>query len=143
MPPSDPGGEYAITSLYSPSEDAYVLELNRVADQRFVAAAVVPDEDPAKEPYLSFDPREPEVRLPYEVMRWFMDQVAEEVEFARGWMRLRPELVAVVGPLRLRYSGSISEEDLPGVLAAIRAAVPEEDVATVLEAAFPRSFGGS
>jgi hypothetical protein len=45
--------------------------------------AFVPDEDPDVEPTVHFDSRHGDV-VPYEVMRRFMEKVAEEVERCRA-----------------------------------------------------------
>ncbi|MEZ0069994.1 hypothetical protein ABIA32_006042 [Streptacidiphilus sp. MAP12-20] len=76
--------------------------------------------------------------IPYEVMRWFMDRVEEEIRTSRAWMRLRPELVEIIHRLRQEYLGAIDDDDFPDVLAEVRAAVPEADLPAVLEGAFGR-----
>ncbi|MFJ4094072.1 hypothetical protein ACIPYS_21035 [Kitasatospora sp. NPDC089913] len=131
-----PSRDYAITAMYSVSEDAWHLELDLVREQRAVMTAVIPDEDPTREPTVCFDPRGQHLDIPYQVMRWFMDQVAEEIRTSRAWMRLRPELVEVIHRLRQEYLGFIEDVDFPDVLAELRAAVPEADLPTVLAAAF-------
>jgi hypothetical protein len=45
--------------------------------------ALVPDEDPDIEPTVHTDIHDAHV-IPYEVMRWFMEKVAEEVERCRA-----------------------------------------------------------
>ncbi|MFF0413736.1 hypothetical protein ACFYUY_25285 [Kitasatospora sp. NPDC004745] len=138
-----PDDRFVSTALYSVSEDAWHLELHRVDDAGALVLAVVPDEDPAQQPSVSFAtrgrPSESFWDVPYEVMRWFMDQVDRQVRESRGWMGLRPELVAVVHRLREEHRGWILDEDLPGVLAELRATVPEAELPTVLEAAFGRT----
>ncbi|WP_416875014.1 hypothetical protein [Kitasatospora sp. SC0581] len=136
MPTPSPDPDYSVTTGYDPSDDAYFLELQLRADPRALVAAVVPDEDPAREPTISLDPRGRAVDIPYEVMRWFLRLVEEEADAVRAWMRLRPELVALVHRLRQEHQGVIDDEGFPGVLAEVRAAVPEADVAAVLRAAF-------
>ncbi|MFE4361927.1 hypothetical protein [Kitasatospora sp. NPDC056800] len=136
MPTPSPDPDYSVTTGYDLSDDAYFLELRLRADPRALVAAVVPDEDPAQEPMISLDPRGRAVDIPYEVMRWFLRLVEEEVDAVRAWMRLRPELVALVHRLRQEHRGVIDEAGFPGVLAEVRAAVPEADVATVLRAVF-------
>ncbi|MER6495708.1 hypothetical protein [Streptomyces griseorubiginosus] len=74
-----PDGEYAITVMYSVPDDAWYLELDLVGGQRNLVTAIVPDEDPAREPTVCFSPLEPHVDVPYAVMRWFMDQVDKEI----------------------------------------------------------------
>ncbi|WP_327414166.1 hypothetical protein [Streptomyces sp. NBC_01233] len=129
--------------MYSVRDDAWYLELERVAEQRSLLTAVVPDEDPAREPTVCFDPDGRRGDIPYDVMRWFMDQVDEEVRTSRAWMRLRPELFEVVHRLRREYLGFIDDEDFPGVLAEVRTAVPEADVSVVLAAACGRRPDGT
>ncbi|MGW7090688.1 hypothetical protein [Streptomyces sp. NPDC054874] len=43
-----PGGDDAITEVYSVPDDARYLELDLVPDQRVLVTAIVPDEDPAR-----------------------------------------------------------------------------------------------
>ncbi|MGW6707610.1 hypothetical protein ACWGDE_22345 [Streptomyces sp. NPDC054956] len=136
MPIPHPNGHYAITAMYSVADDAWYLELELAAEQLHLVTAVVPDEDPAREPTVCFDPRGRHLEVPYEVMRWFMDQVDEEIRSSRAWMQLRPELVEVIYRLRQEYMGLIDDEDFPQVLAEIRAALPEADLPAVLSAAF-------
>ncbi len=131
-----PSRDYAITAMYSVPDDAWYLELDLVREQRAVVTAVVPDEDPAREPTVCFDPRGRHLDIPYEVMRWFMDRVADEIRTSRAWMRLRPELVQVIHRLRQDYLGSIDDADFPDVLAELRVDVPEADLPVVLAAAF-------
>ncbi|MEV4614976.1 hypothetical protein AB0K43_20615 [Kitasatospora sp. NPDC049258] len=45
-----PSRDYAITAMYSAADDAWYLELDLVREQRAVVTAVIPDEDPAREP---------------------------------------------------------------------------------------------
>ncbi|MEV8327633.1 hypothetical protein [Kitasatospora sp. NPDC056731] len=141
--PTHPNGDYAITSMYSVSDDAWYLELNLLRDHRALVTAVVPDEDPAREPTVCFDPHGRHLDIPYEVMRWFMDHVAEEIRTSRAWMRLRPELVQVIHRLRHEYRGAIEDADFPHVLAEVRSTVPEADLPAVLEAAFRRHPDGT
>lgn len=138
-----PDGDYAITVMYSVPDDAWYLELDLVGDQRNLVTAIVPDEDPAREPTVCFTSLERHLDIPYEVIRWFMDQVEEEIRTSRAWMRLRPELVAVIQQLRQEYLGVIDDDEFPHVLAELRAAVPEADLPAVLEAAFGRGPDGS
>ncbi|MEU6090896.1 hypothetical protein ABZ865_29715 [Streptomyces sp. NPDC047085] len=143
MPYPHPDGDYAITAMYSVPDDAWYLELDLVAEQRNLVTAIVPDEDPAREPTVCFNPHGRHLDVPYEVMRWFMDQVEKEIRTSRAWMRLRPELVEVIHRLRQEYLGVIDDDDFPHVLAEVRTAVPEADLATVLEAAFGRKPDGT
>ncbi|MEV4943850.1 hypothetical protein [Streptomyces zaomyceticus] len=137
-----PDGDYAITTMYSVPDDAWYLELELVAGQRTLVTAVVPDEDPAREPTVCFNPHAGHADIPYEVVRWFMDRVAEEIRTSRAWMALRPELVEVVHRLRQEYMGVIDDDDFPQVLADVRTTVPAEDLPAVLEAAFGRHPDG-
>ncbi|MEV6681641.1 hypothetical protein AB0N09_32930 [Streptomyces erythrochromogenes] len=76
-------------------------------------------------------------------MRWFMDQVEEEVRTSRAWMRLRPELVEIIHQLRQEHMGVIADDTFGRVLAEVRAEVPEADLPAVLAAAFGRNPDGS
>jgi hypothetical protein len=55
-----------------------------------VLSAEVPDEDPLREPTIHFDPRRDHA-IPFEVMRWFMGRVADEVERCHAAMEAGPE----------------------------------------------------
>ncbi|WP_371476443.1 hypothetical protein [Kitasatospora sp. NBC_00315] len=143
MPFPHPDGDYAITVMYSVPDDAWYLELHLVADQRALVTAVVPDEDPVREPMLCFDPRGGHLDIPYQVMRWFMDRVEEEIRRSRAWMRLRPELVEVIHRLRQEYLGRIDDDDFPRVLAEVRTAVPAADLPAVLASAVGRKPDGT
>ncbi|MFI7235819.1 hypothetical protein [Streptomyces cyaneofuscatus] len=101
--------------------------------------AIVLDEDPAREPTVCLDPRGPHLDIPYEVMRWFMDRVDDEIRTSR-WMRLRPERVEAIQGLRQEHMGPIDDADFAHVLAQVRAAVPEADLPAVIEAAFGRQL---
>ncbi|MFE7032431.1 hypothetical protein ACFU9Y_19150 [Streptomyces sp. NPDC057621] len=138
-----PDGDYAITTMYSVPDDAWYLELDLVAGQRTLVTAIVPDEDPAREPMVCFNPNAGHTDVPYEVMRWFMYQVDEEISTSRAWMRLRPELVEIIYKLRQERMGAIADDDFPQVLADVRTTVPEEDLSDVLEAAFGRNPDGT
>ncbi|WP_229869233.1 hypothetical protein [Streptomyces inusitatus] len=72
MPFPHPGGDYAITTMYSVPDDAWYLELDLVGKQRNLLTAIVPDEDPAREPTICSDPQGPHQDIPYEIVRWFM-----------------------------------------------------------------------
>ncbi|MFE5771542.1 hypothetical protein ACFQ7O_24635 [Streptomyces sp. NPDC056485] len=52
-----PDGDYTITAVYSVPDDAWYLELDLVAGQRTLMTAIVPDEDPAREPTVCFNPK--------------------------------------------------------------------------------------
>ncbi|MEU7112509.1 hypothetical protein [Streptomyces sp. NPDC046182] len=140
---SHESADYALQILYSVPDDAWYLELDHVAGDRTVLTAVVPDEDPAREPTVCVDPVAGHHHIPYGVMRWFMEHVEEEIRTSRGWMRLRPELVEIIRELREEYLGVIDDERFGPVLAELRASVPAEDLPAVLEAAFGRSADGS
>ncbi|MFE2231956.1 hypothetical protein ACFXA4_05190 [Streptomyces sp. NPDC059442] len=138
-----PGGDYAITAMYSVPDEAWYLELDLVAGQRNLVTAIAPDEDPAREPTVCFHPHAGHANVPYEVMRWFMHQVDEEIRTSRAWMRLRPELVETIYQLRQEHLGTIDDDAFDHVLAEVRATVPEADVPAVLQAAFGRHPDGS
>ncbi|MFF9503467.1 hypothetical protein [Streptomyces sp. NPDC014656] len=138
-----PDGDYTITAMYSIPDDAWYLELDLVARQRNLVTAIVPDEDPAREPTVCFNPNAGHADIPYEVMRWFMHQVDEEIRSSRAWMCLRPELVEIIYQLRQEHMGVIDDDHFPQVLAAVRTTVPEEDLPAVLEAAFGRNPDGT
>ncbi|MEU5159114.1 hypothetical protein AB0G74_05810 [Streptomyces sp. NPDC020875] len=143
MPPlNHPDGAYAITAVYA-GADAWYLELDLVAERRTLVTAIVPDEDPAREPTVCFDSPGPHHDIPYQVMRWFMAEVEREIRYARAWTRLRPELVAIVHRLRQEHMGAVGDDEFPGVLAEIRAEVPAADLPAVLVAAFGRLPDGS
>ncbi|MEU9862236.1 hypothetical protein AB0D99_15315 [Streptomyces sp. NPDC047971] len=140
---SHEGTDYALQTLYSVPDDAWYLELDLVPDNRTLLTAIVPDEDPARQPTVCVDPVSGHHRIPYEVMRWFMEHVEEEIRTSRGWMTLRPELVEIIRGLREEYFGLIDDERFGPVHAELRATVPEEDLPAVLEAAFGRNADGS
>ncbi|MFJ5934444.1 hypothetical protein [Streptomyces sp. NPDC093071] len=129
--------------MYSVPDDAWYLELDLAAVQRNLITAIVPDEDPAREPTVCFNPHATHTDIPYEVMRWFMHQVDEEVRTSRAWMRLRPELVEIIRQLRQEYMGVIDDDSFSQVLADVRLTVPKEDLPDVLEAAFGRNPDGT
>ncbi|THA81724.1 hypothetical protein [Streptomyces sp. A0592] len=138
-----PDGAYTITTLYSVPDDAWYLELDLVAGQRMLVTAIIPDEDPAREPTVCFDPRGPHVDVPYEVMRWFMDHVEAEIRTSRAWMRLEPELVGIIHRLRQEHMGVIDDDTFRHVLTEVRAKVSDADLPAVLQAAFGRNPDGS
>ncbi|MER7583846.1 hypothetical protein [Kitasatospora sp. NPDC097691] len=138
-----PGRDYAVTAMYSVTEDAWHLELEFVREQRTLAIAVVPDEDPGREPTVSFAPRGRCPDVPFEVLRWFVEQVEEEIRTSRAWMRLRPELVDVVHGLRREHAGFVDDAEFPGVLGQLRASVAAPDLPAVLAAAFGRGPDGT
>lgn len=51
-----PDGNYTITATYSVPDDAWYLELDLVAKQETLVTAIVPDEDPAREPTVCLTP---------------------------------------------------------------------------------------
>lgn len=51
---------------------------------RNLVIAVVPCKDPSIEPTVCFLRHNDDVEIPYEVMRWFMDLVAQDVEHCRA-----------------------------------------------------------
>lgn len=142
MPIPAPNGDYAVTAMYSVADDAWYMELDLVADHRTVVMAIVPDEDPAREPTVCFNPAGRHSDIPYEVLRWFMGRVEERIRTSRAWMRLRPDLVEVVHRLRQEHWGAIDDE-FPRVLAEVRTEVAEADLPVVLAAAFGRNPDGT
>ncbi|WUT32793.1 hypothetical protein OG392_04820 [Streptomyces sp. NBC_00691] len=138
-----PDGDYAITVTYAVPDDAWYLELNLVAAQRNLVTAIIPDEDPAREPTVCFHPGAEHTEVPYEVMRWFTQQVDEEIRSSRAWMQLSPELVEIIYRLRQEHMGVIDDDEFLHVLAYVRTTVPEEDLPAVLEAAFGRNPDGT
>ncbi|MGW0364441.1 hypothetical protein [Streptomyces sp. NPDC002990] len=89
------------------------------------------------------DPQGGRLNVPYEVMRWFMDQVEVEIRTSRAWMRLRPELVEVIHRLRQEHLGAVHDDDFPRVLVEVRTAVPAADLPAVLASAFGRKPDGA
>ncbi|MGC5039904.1 hypothetical protein ACPXCS_33455 [Streptomyces sp. DT190] len=89
------GSHYAIQFHYALSDDAWCVELSEAvaapaawaeipnAEAHLPGAgflvAVIPDEDPSLEPTVPIHSHDEHVIL-YEIMRWFMEQVAEQVE---------------------------------------------------------------
>ncbi|MGW1817819.1 hypothetical protein ACWCQM_30140 [Streptomyces sp. NPDC002125] len=138
-----PDGDYAITTMYSVPDDSWYLELDLVADGRTLVTAIVPDEDPAREPTVCFDTLGRHLDIPYTVIRWFMDQVEAEIRTSRAWMRLRPELVEIVQGLRQEFLGVISNDEFREVLPDIRTRVTEADLPAVLAASFGRRPDGT
>ncbi|MFI6104078.1 hypothetical protein [Streptomyces sp. NPDC051310] len=141
MPLIEHGGrDYALQIMYALPDDAWYLELYDVPRHRLLALAIVPDEDPRREPTVCFHPGpDPDVEhheVPYEVMRWFLDQVEAEIRTSRGWMRLRPRLVEIVRQLREIYQGGPRDEEYPALTVILRELVAEEELAPVLEGAF-------
>ncbi len=92
------GRHYAIQIHYALPDDAWAVELseavpapaawaeNPAAERHLPGAAFlvafVPDEDPNLEPTVHIHSHDEHV-IPYEIMRWFMEQAAEQVERCR------------------------------------------------------------
>ncbi|MFF8866237.1 hypothetical protein ACF08B_29765 [Streptomyces sp. NPDC015139] len=92
------GRHYAIQFHYALPDDAWAVELseavaapaawaeNPSAERHLPGAAFlvafVPDEDPDLEPTVHIHSHDEHV-IPYEIMRWFMEQVAGQVERCR------------------------------------------------------------
>ncbi|MFF3325749.1 hypothetical protein [Streptomyces sp. NPDC002889] len=87
------GRWYAVQFTYALPDDAWRVELSemvpvpewgadaRIPGQDFMAA-LVPDEDPSREPEVHV--HSPDGRaVPYEIVCWFMDHVADEVARCR------------------------------------------------------------
>lgn len=91
------GRHYAIQFHYALPDDAWCVELSEAvpapaswaeipnAETHLPGAAfvvaVIPDEDPKLEPAVHIHGHDEHV--PYEIMRWFMEQVAEQIERCR------------------------------------------------------------
>ena len=101
------GRHYAVQFHYALPDDAWCVELSEavpapaawaeIADAQShlpgaaFLVAVVPDEDPALEPTVRIHSPDDHV-VPYEVMRWFMEQVADQVAACRaGFAQGDPE----------------------------------------------------
>ncbi|MDX2701093.1 hypothetical protein [Streptomyces ipomoeae] len=92
------GRHYAIQFHYALPDDAWCVELSEAvpapaawadipnAETHLPGAAfvvaVIPDEDPSREPTVHIHSHEEQV-MPYAIMSWFMEQVAEQVERRR------------------------------------------------------------
>lgn len=93
------GRHYAVVFHYALLDDAWAVELSEAVPARTAEAertgtaadhvpgaallvALVPDEDPDLEPTVRVFSSDEHV-VPYEIMRWFMDQVADQVERCR------------------------------------------------------------
>ncbi|MEU5415394.1 hypothetical protein [Streptomyces clavifer] len=89
------GRHYAVQHIYSLSENSWCLELSEAVPMdtepssplvhrngRIFLAAFVPDEDPDLEPTLRIDSQGERV-VPYDIVCWFMEQVAEQVARCR------------------------------------------------------------
>ncbi|MFE7462705.1 hypothetical protein ACFU6R_01185 [Streptomyces sp. NPDC057499] len=100
------GRHYTVQHHYALPDDAWSLELseaipmeaeplNPVAYRagRAFLAAYVPDEDPDLEPTIHIHSHDEHV-IPYEIMCWFMEQVAEQVDRCRtAFSQENPEAV--------------------------------------------------
>ncbi|MFF7251463.1 hypothetical protein ACFZBU_47315 [Embleya sp. NPDC008237] len=92
------GRYYAVLSFYAGPDDAWTLELSEAVPAPAAwaeipggpththgvgfLAAFVPDEDPTLEPTVHIHSHDEHV-IPFEIMRWFMEQVTEQVERCR------------------------------------------------------------
>ncbi|WP_329343782.1 hypothetical protein OG866_44285 [Streptomyces sp. NBC_00663] len=92
------GRHYAIQFHYALPDDAWCVELSEAvpapvawaemhnAETHLPGAAflvaVIPDEDPDLEPTIHIHSHDEHV-IPYEIMRWFMEHVAQQVERCR------------------------------------------------------------
>ncbi|MFJ3229352.1 hypothetical protein ACIPJS_39475 [Streptomyces sp. NPDC086783] len=92
------GRHYAVQFHYALPDDAWCVELSEAVPVPATSAeipnaethlpgvaflvAVVPDEDPDLEPAVHIH-RHDEHVIPYEITRWFMEHVAEQVERCR------------------------------------------------------------
>ncbi|MER7173285.1 hypothetical protein [Streptomyces mesophilus] len=92
------GRHYAVRFTYALPDDAWAVELSEavpapvegaegLSGQRYLPGsaflvAFVPDEDPHQEPSLHIHSHDEHV-IPYEIMCWFMEQVADQVERCR------------------------------------------------------------
>ncbi|MFI8529969.1 hypothetical protein ACIGMX_06935 [Streptomyces aquilus] len=103
------GRHFAVQFHYALPDDAWCVELSEAvpvpaawveipnAETYLPGAAfmvaVIPDEDPSLEPAVHILSHDEHV-IPYEIMRWFMEQVAEQVERCRlAFERGAPEAV--------------------------------------------------
>ncbi|WP_327279857.1 MULTISPECIES: hypothetical protein [unclassified Streptomyces] len=92
------GRHYAVQFHYALPDDAWAVELSEAVPapatwaedtsaERYLPGAafmvaLVPDEDPNLEPTVHIHSHDEHV-IPYEVMRWFLEQVADQVERCR------------------------------------------------------------
>jgi hypothetical protein len=92
------GRHYAVQFHYALPDDAWCVELSEAVPAPAAWAdipntethlpgtafmvAVIPDEDPSLEPTVHIHSHDEHV-IPFEIMRWFMEQVAEQVERCR------------------------------------------------------------
>ncbi|GAA4566492.1 hypothetical protein [Planotetraspora kaengkrachanensis] len=94
------GARYAVQFTYALPDDAWYVELSEAVPAPAAWAdipnakthlpgpafvtAVVPDEDPTREPTIHVHGDGKERAIPYEVLRWYMEKVSEEVERCRA-----------------------------------------------------------
>lgn len=126
-----PHPDHRITLIYVLSEDAWHLELDH-RDTRCLITAIVPDEDPAREPSFCLAAPAGDHHVPHAVMRWFMDEVAEEIRRVRGWTELPPAAVDTVVALREVVADGWDDEDGPALLALLSGVLPADQVAAVV-----------
>ncbi|MFF9631295.1 hypothetical protein [Streptomyces fradiae] len=126
-----PQPDYRITRTYALPEDAWHIELDHRDASRLVTA-VIPDEDPAREP--SFHLFAPDGHdVPYEVLVWFMAEAADEVRTLRAWTKLPAAAVDTVVALREAVAADgWADEDGPALLALLSDALPGDQVAAVV-----------
>lgn len=125
-----PHPDYRITRIYVLPEDAWHLELDH-RDAKCLVTAVIPDEDPAREP--SFHLFAPDgYDVPYEVLEWFMAEAADEVRAIRAWTKLPPAAVDTVVALREVVRDGWDDEDGPALLALLSGVLPADQVAAVV-----------
>ncbi|WP_326633737.1 MULTISPECIES: hypothetical protein [unclassified Streptomyces] len=103
------GRHYAIQFHYALPDDAWCVELSEAVPAPAAWAeipnaethlpggaflvAVIPDEDPDLEPTVHVH-SDDELVIPYEIMHWFMEHVAEQVERCRiAFEQGKPEAV--------------------------------------------------
>ncbi|GAB3209042.1 hypothetical protein GCM10027294_21840 [Marinactinospora endophytica] len=106
------GRHYAVLFHYASPEDAWAVELSEAvpapatgAEEPAVAhvpgpaflVALVADEDPDLEPAVRVHSPAERV-VPYEIMRWFMEQVADQVERCRIALEREEGAGAAGGP---------------------------------------------
>ncbi|GAA4899231.1 hypothetical protein ACFPM3_15100 [Streptomyces coeruleoprunus] len=131
MPEPTPYDGYSITRIYVLSEDAWRIELDH-RDHKGMLTAIVPDEDPTREPSFCLSPPDGHHHVPYEVLRWFMDEVHEDVARIRAWTTLPPAAVAAVVALREVVYDGWDDEDGPALVALLSDALPADQVAAVV-----------
>jgi len=103
------GRHFAVTR--SEPDDVWCLELSEAVSApaswagipnavthlpgRNLVIAVVPCEDRTVEPTMCFLRNDEDIEIPYEIMRWFMEMVAEDVQHCRAAMSAADSAVAV------------------------------------------------